>query len=197
MSDSGRSLNVLQKILNNGKKTENKSDNKENSSELIEKYLRPKTEGAFKTQKRNPGRPKVSDEKKAKNFTLCLAPKYLEFLDTMKVKDPKIQGRGRKIRFIIDQFLDLHKRQRAQLQVLKDSLIQVEEVLRSFSNHTQKNQKLELTNLEKKKVNEAVKQVRILLKVLCYSPKDLHKILPRNDWALVSFCLDWAKKENL
>lgn len=194
MSDSGRSLNVLQKLLNSGKKEEIQS---EKGVELIEKFLQPKPSAVTKIKKKAPGRPRVKDENKARNFTLCLAPKYLQFLDAMEVRDPKIKGRGRKIRFIIDQFIDLHKRQKNQLLILKEALIQVERTLKELSANVKAGEKLELSNLEKKRVTEVVKQVRILLNVLCYTPKDLHRLLPKGQWAIVSFCLNWSKGDAL
>lgn len=157
--------------------------------EVLEKYLRP--EKASKKTRRKPGRPKVADQKKARNFTLCLAPQYLEFLDKMVVKDPKIQGRGRKIRFIIDRFIEHERRSLEQMKVLKGSLKEVQKVLNEFGSRVKKGEKLNLSEREKITITKAVDQVHLLLKILNYSPKTLYRILAREDWAILSFALDW------
>lgn len=188
MNDTSRSLHVLKKIL----KAEVKSSPSEISSEeIIEKYFTPASK-----EKKNikaPGRPKLDDHLKARNFTLCLAPKYVSFLDRLQVQDKKVQGRGRKIRFIIDRFLEMGKRQEAQLKIIKESLGNVEVVLKSFSGQVKKGQKLELTVREKLEVRKAVNQVHLLVKIQAFTSKDLYRLLPRNDWAVMAFCLDWSR----
>ncbi|MCM2348952.1 MAG: hypothetical protein NDI69_02955 [Bacteriovoracaceae bacterium] len=190
MGDASRSLNVLKKILNSQEK---ETPAKASSEKLIEKFFEP----APKITKnlKAPGRPKVEDHLKARNFTLCLAPKYLSFLDRLEVKDKKVQGRGRKIRFIIDRFLEMGQRQEAQLKVIRESLINVEQVLKGFSGQVKKGQKLELSPKEKLEVRKAVNQVHILVKVMAFSSKDLHRLLSRNEWAVMAFCLDWTRNQ--
>ncbi|MFP5387588.1 MAG: hypothetical protein ACLGHN_16045 [Bacteriovoracia bacterium] len=178
------SENVLKKLL----KTKSQE-------EVLEKYLRP--DKAQKEAPKTPGRPKVAHEKKARNFTLCLAPQYLEFLDKMIVKDPKIQGRGRKIRFIIDRFIEHERRSLEQMKVLKGSLKEVQKVLNEFGSRVKKGEKLNLSLREKTTISRAVDQVHLLLKILNYSPKTLHRILPREDWAILSFALDWKNNREI
>lgn len=188
MGDSSRSLNVLKKIL----QTEVKHSSNETSSEkIIERYFTPPSKEKKKVKA--PGRPKLEEHLKARNFTLCLAPKYVSFLDRLEVQDKKVQGRGRKIRFIIDRFLEMGKRQEAQLKIIKESLGNVEVVLKSFSGQVKKGQKLELSSKEKLEVRKAVNQVHLLVKLQAFTSKDLYRLLPRNDWALMAFCLDWSK----
>lgn len=181
MGDSERGLIVLKKLLQREKA----------ETRTVEKSPEP----AFSKKKseRLPGRPKVEEGKKAKNFTLCLAPKYLEFLDRMRVRDPKVQGRGRKIRFIIDRFLEHEKRQIAQMKVLKESLKSVEEVLRTLAPH----KKAQLSTKERDTVTQAVGQVRTLLKILGYSPQSLQKILSAQEWTVLSFALSWGQKREI
>ncbi|HXH73578.1 MAG TPA: hypothetical protein VNJ08_01335 [Bacteriovoracaceae bacterium] len=190
MSDSARSMDVLKKILKNGVKEKVPV----RAEEVIEKYLSPTQANRAKIVTRAPGRPKVEDYLKARNFTLCLAPKYLSFLDSMKVHDKKVQGRGRKIRFIIDQFLELHRRQKTQLGVLREVLLNIEKVLKGFSGQVKKGDKLELSPREKAEITKAVNHFQVLMKVLGFTPKELQKLLPRGEWAIVSFCLDWIKR---
>ncbi len=88
MSDSGRSMDVLKKILKAGEPLKKSRPQPE---ELIEKYLAPVgSRKILKEKLKSPGRPKVEDHLKARNFTLCLAPKYLAFLDCMQVKEKKL-----------------------------------------------------------------------------------------------------------
>jgi len=194
MNDYSRSLGVLNKILKNGVTAKASVTT---SEEVIEKFLSAPAK-VFTKKAGTPGRPKLEEKLKARNFTICLAPKYLDFLDRMIVKDRKIQGRGRKIRFIIDRFLEMGIRQEAQLQVIRDSLKNVETVLKGFSGQVKKGQKLELSTREKLEVRKAVNQVHLLVKVMAYSTKDLHRLLPRNDWSVMAFCIDWTRnhKEN-
>src|SRR5690606_9499288 len=99
--------NVLQKLLRG-----------DSQAEALKTYLEAaKGPPALKKAVKKPGRPPVPAEKKARNFTLCLAQSYVKFLDNMVVKDRRVQGRGRKIRFIIDRFLEHEKRSLAQLKV--------------------------------------------------------------------------------
>lgn len=175
--------NVLQKLLK--PKTDGKTQ-----EEKLEEFLKPAPVRS-KRPKNSPGRPKVAVEKKARNFTLCLAPQYLEFLDKMTVKDPKIQGRGRKIRFIIDRFIEHEKRSLHQMKVLRESLSQVQKVLSSFGNRVKKGQKLELSQKEKLEISQVVERVHVLMNLFGYAPKTLQKLLPKEEWAVVSFCLDW------
>jgi hypothetical protein len=171
-------------------------------SKVLERLLRPKSEGellenflAPKEQvpviEKKPGRPLVSREKKARNFTLCLATRYLEFLDKMVVKDPKIKGRGRKIRFIIDRFIEHEKRSLHHMKVFRESLTQVEEVLKNLGPRVKKGEKLSLTPKEKASLHKATDQVHLLMNILHYSPKTLQKLLPKNHWDVLSFSLNW------
>lgn len=173
------SENVLQRLLKPKKE-----------EKILESFLRPEPIVKKRSLKK-PGRPKVSDEKKARNFTLCLAPQYLEFLDKMIVKDTKVQGRGRKIRFIIERFIEHEKRSIQQLKVLRDALAEVQKILSGFGGKVKRGESLHLTPKEKATVSSAVDQVHVLLRVLQYSPKSLQRLLPREEWAVVSFCLDW------
>ena len=172
------------------------------SIDVLNKLLKrdgqlPKPGKTSITKPKSPGRPKVEDEKKARNFTLCLAPQYLQFLDKMIVKDKKVQGRGRKIRFIIDRFIEHEKRSISQIRVLKDSLSQVQVVLKGFGDKVKKGQKLELTSREKGEISKAVDQIHTLLKVLNYAPKTLKRVLPQNDWSILAFCLDWKNNRGV
>lgn len=166
---------------------------RENENHLLERYLAPKP--AVVKKKNKPGRPEVSEEKKARNFTLCLAPQYLAFLDKMVVKDPKVKGRGRKIRFIIERFIEHEKRSIGQIKVLKEALKDVQMLLNTFSSRVKKGEKLELNAKEKNSITGAVDNVHLLLKILQYPPKSLHKILPREEWGILSFCLDWKNNK--
>lgn len=148
-------------------------------------------------KRKTPGRPKVSEEKKAKNFTLCLAPEFLNFIDKMVVKDRKVQGRGRKIRFIIERFIEHERRSIEHLKVLKRSLKDVHSCLEGLGSKVKKGEKLILTIRERKDIDKAVDQVHTLMKLLHYPPKTLHKMLPREEWAILSFCLDWRMNKGI
>lgn len=173
------SENVLKRLLQ--KKTQN---------EIVESFLKPEKVTVKKAPKK-PGRPKIEKSKKARNFTLCLAPQFVEFIDKMIVKDPKVQGRGRKIRFIIERFIEHEKRSLHQMKVLRESLINVQNVLHGFGGRVKKGQKLDLTSKEKAEISKAVDQVHMLLKILNYSPKTLQRMLPPGEWAVLSFALNW------
>ena len=123
-------MDVLQKILK--KNRPEASAALPSEERLIEKFLAPRPAFVTKKTKKAPGRPRVDEEKKARNFTLCLAPKYLQFLDQLKLND-KDWGRGRKIRYIIDEFIELKNRQRSQLQVLREVLLNVERELKTLA----------------------------------------------------------------
>ncbi|MGE3611790.1 MAG: hypothetical protein AB7I27_19530 [Bacteriovoracaceae bacterium] len=192
MKDSARSMDVLKKIIDEAKE---KTKVQVPAESMVENFLTPKEQVFKKVSKRQPGRPKVEDEKKAKNFTLCLAPKYLSFIDAFQVKDKKVQGRGRKIRFIIDQFVEMSRRQKTQLQILSEALKNVESVLKNFSSQVKKGEKLHLSNREKSEISKVVGQVQILVRIIGMTSKELHRILPKHEWAIMSFCLDWARKE--
>lgn len=187
------SENVLKRLL--AQKTREEVQDK-SQGELLEKFLKP-SKVFTKAPHKGPGRPKVEKNKKARNFTLCLAPQFVEFIDKMVVKDPKVKGRGRKIRFIIERFIEHEKRSLAQMKVLKESLRQVQELLQSFGPLVKKGEKLNLSVREKEKISKAVEQVHLLLKILNYSPKNLHKMLPREEWAVLSFCLDWKNNRGV
>ena len=193
MKNTSRSMDVLKKILQNAPETQTEKPKPE---KLVEKYLQP---GPAETKifQKKPGRPVVEDHLKAKNFTLCLAPKYLTFLDQMKMRDQKIKGRGRKIRFIIDQFVEMHRRQKLQVQVISQSLKGVEEILKGFSGQVKKGEKLSLSAKEKAQITLATHQVKLLMNVLKYTPKELQKMLPKSDWSILSFCLDWSKQKDV
>jgi hypothetical protein len=160
------------------------------SEEKVEEYLKPQKIIVKKITK-SPGRPKVADEKKARNFTLCLAPAYLKFLDQMQVKDPKVQGRGRKIRFIIDRFVEHERRSLHQLKVIKESLNDVQKLLSSFGERVKKGHKLELSNKEKSEITQVVDKVYLVMKLLGHTPKTLKSRLPTGEWSVLTFCQDW------
>lgn len=168
----------------------------ESQTEVLKAYLKPEPVVKKKAPKR-PGRPKVEKSKKARNFTLCLAPQFVEFLDKMVVKDPKVKGRGRKIRFIIERFIEHEKRSLAHMKVLKESLKQVEITIQGFGGRVKKGEKLELSVKERAMINKSVDQVHVLLRILNYSPKVLHRMLSREDWAILSFCLNWKSNRGV
>lgn len=159
---------------------------KEDPSFRIEEY--------FQKSKKKVGRPEVAEKLKARNFTVCMAVSYINFLDSFKPPIPKIQGRGRKLRFIIDEFIRMSKRQRGQLKFLQEALRSLQGVLESFSEHVRKGEKLALSPREKQLISTHVNQVKLLAQILCFTPQELKKILPRDDWNLYSFCLHWNSK---
>ncbi len=195
MNESARSMDVLRKLLKI-KPDVAQGKMSKNEEKLINEFLSPKKSEALILGKK-PGRPVKAEHLKARNFTLCLDPKYLSFLDEMKVPGKKMHGRGRKVRYIIDQFMELHRRQRLQLDVLIEALNNVEKVLAGFSSQVRKNQKIELAPKEKGEITKIVHQVSILMKLLGFKPKDLHKLLSKEKWALMSFCLDWNQKQGI
>lgn len=152
------------------------------SSEVVINY--------FKSSAR-PGRPALEKKLKARNFTVCMAPNYIKFLDSFKPPIKKIQGRGRKLRFIIDEFIRMSKRQKSQLKYLQEALKGLEQVLNSFSGEVKKNEKLVLTSKEKQLISTHVNRVKLLVQLLSFSKEELKKILPPHDWNLYTFCLNW------
>ena len=162
---------------------------------LLNAEVSVKKETPVKITKKTPGRPKVPKEKQARNFTLCLAPQYLDFLDKMTVKDAKVSGRGRKIRFIIERFIEHEKRSLHHVKVLKQSLKNMQKVLETFGPMVKKNEKLNLSPKEKTRITEAVDQVHAMMNLLAYTPKALHKILPPEERALISFSMDWKNNQ--
>lgn len=181
--------NVLQKLLKPNSITKT-------SEEKIEEFLRP-VPSVFKKIKKNPGRPKVEDRKKARNFTLCLAPQYIEFLDKMSVKDSKVKGRGRKIRFIIERFIEHEKRSLHQIKILRESLTQVQKILSSFGARVKKSERLELSTRDKAEITKVVEQAHLIVNLLGHNSKSLQKILPKEDWVLLRFCLDWKTNKGV
>ncbi len=158
----------------------------------VEAFL--KSEEALKKTKNKVGRPVVAPKLKARNITVCMAVSYINFLDSFKPPFKKIQGRGRKLRFIIDEFIRMSKRQRGQLKFLQEGLHSLQLVLESFSDHVKKGEKLTLTPKEKQLISSHVNRVILLAQILCFTPQELKKILPRDDWNLYSFCLHWNYK---
>lgn len=136
-----------------------------------------------------PGRPKVAREKKARNFTLCLAPQFVDFIDKMKVRDPKVKGRGRKVRFIIERFVEHEKRSLVHMRVLREALQNVHATIQTVGK--------DLSPKEKQKISSVVNQVHTVMKILGYQPKTLKKMVPAADWALISFCLDWKSNREM
>lgn len=183
------SESVLMKLLR--PKTEAQSQ-----KEVLENFLRPEPivkKKAF----RKPGRPTVEENKKARNFTLCLAPQFVEFIDKMVVKDPKVKGRGRKIRFIIERFIEHERRSLEQMKVLRESLSEVEKVIQTLGVRVKKGEKLNLSVKEHALINKAVDQVHLLLKILHYSPKSLQRMVSREEWAVLAFCLNWKSNRGV
>lgn len=192
MNDSSRSMDVLQRLLRTN--TTQKEPTKA-PEVLVEDFLKPKPAKKDKIILKKPGRPTKEAHLKARNFTLCLDPKYLGYLDQLKIPSKLAQGRGRKIRHIIDRFITLSKRERAQLAVLTQSLDEVEKLLKAYSGAVKKGQKLELSPREKAEITKVVRQVKILITILCLTPKEMHRLLSRPHWAIMSFCLDWIQKD--
>lgn len=177
---------VLDKLLANKKKDSALVSSKVSPEELVEKLFKPANLKAV-------GRPPVETKKKARNFTICMAQGYIQFLDGFKPPIKKIQGRGRKLRFIIDEFIKMSKRQRGQLKFLQESLENLDTILKSFSGSVKKGEKLALTPKEKSLIDTHVSRVNLLAKILCFTPKELQKILPAHHWSLYSFCLNWKR----
>lgn len=175
---------VLNKLLAN-KKKEAAVVTQEKGEELIERL--------FKYTNRPVGRPVVEPKKKARNFTVCMAQSYIQFIDNFKPPIKKIQGRGRKLRFIIDEFIRMSKRQKGQLKFLQEALVNLDVVLKSFSGSVKKGEKLTLTPKEKQLIDTHVNRVKLLAKILCFTPKELQKILPVDHWNLYSFCINWNR----
>lgn len=184
--------NVLDKLLAN-RKTSLKDKKNGDLSQMVENFFQ--RERPFKKSTRKVGRPIIDEKLKAKNFTICMAHNYVKFLDAFKPPIKKIQGRGRKLRFIIDEFIKMSKRQRGQLKYLQQALASLEDTLSSFSDVVKKGEKLSLSTSEKKMITTQVNRVKLLAELLCFTPAELKKILPLNDWNLYSFCLHWKEKD--
>lgn len=181
--------NVLDKLLRT-KNVKPLPEMKGEASTMVEDFFRQKARSSGKPVKKA-GRPVVEDKKRAKNFTVCMAVNYIAFLDTFRPPIKKIQGRGRKLRFIIDEFIKMSKRQRSQLKYLQEALKSLQEVLTSFSGAVKKGEKLSLTPREKQMITTHVNRVKLLTQLLCFNHQELKKILPPEDWNLYSFCLNW------
>ncbi len=162
---------------------------------LLSKKIEKKTPDLRRPGK--PGRPKVAREKKAKNLTLCLAPQFVEFIDKMKVRDPKVKGRGRKVRFIIERFVEHERRSITHMKVLHEALSEVQDVLSGFGSQVKKGEKLNLSLKDKQKITGVVNQVHALMRILGYQPNQLKKMLGSDDWSLLAFCMDWKSNREL
>lgn len=81
------------------------------------------------------------------------------------------------------------------MKVLRDALKQVEEMLQSLGPRIRKGEKLNLTPKEKMTLQKNVDQVFLILKLLHYTPKTLQKILPKSDWEILSFSLNWKNHD--
>lgn len=169
------------------------------AEDVLKKLLSRKIERPAPVVKKpgKPGRPKIAWEKKAKNFTLCLAPQFVDFIDKMKVRDPKVKGRGRKVRFIIERFVEHEKRSITHMRVLHESLKNVQETLGGFGSQVKKGEKLNLGVKDKQKITAVVDQVHTVMKILGYQPKTLKKMISAEDWALLAFCLDWKSNREI
>ena len=189
-----RSLMSHQHVLNKllAKKKLTPASTQQDEALLVQEFLAPQV--AFKKKARAVGRPAVEHKLKARNFTVCMATNYIKFLDSFKPPIKKIQGRGRKLRFIIDEFIRMSKRQREQLKYLQEALQGLSTVLSSFSGAVKKGEMLCLTPKEKQLISTHVNRVKLLTQLLCFSPTELKKILPSDDWNLYSFCLHWNNK---
>ena len=161
------------------------------AEDVLKKLLSRKIEKPLPVPRKpgKPGRPKVAWEKKAKNLTLCLAPQFVDFIDKMKVRDPKVKGRGRKVRFIIERFVEHEKRSLIHMRVLRETLQNVQEVIQTLGK--------ELSVKDKQKITAVVNQVHTVMKILGYPPKTLRKMLSPEDWSLLAFCLDWKSNREI
>ena len=173
-----------------------------NSQDVLKRLLSKKIEASTPARpsgvKKRPGRPSKRQDEKAKNLTLCLAPEFVRFLDEMQVRDPKVRGRSRKVKFIIERFLEHEKRSVGHVRVLRESLGQVSkdlDLLGSIRSKAEKSIKLKAS--EEEKLTRSVRQVRTLMRVLGYSPKVLRRMLPSDDMRLLEFCLAWGAKRQL
>lgn len=193
MSQDSRGMEVLKKLLKT--ELEDKSPKTQDPNELVSRFLTPTERITVTKTKNKVGRPIKAEDLKAKNFTLCLDPKYLRYLDNLKVPIKKVQGRGRKIRFIIDQFIFLKKKEKHQLEILISSLNQVDQALKKHSDILKKGERINLSAKDKEQINQLVSQVETLFKIIGYTPKELYKILNRKDWAMMSFCLEWRRRK--
>ncbi len=169
------------------------------SEDVLKKLLSRKIEKMAEEPLKSgrPGRPKVARENKAKNFTLCLAPQFVDFIDKMKVRDPKVKGRGRKVRFIIERFIEHERRSLSHMRVLHESLANVQEVLKGFSSQVRKGERLNLSLKDNQKISAVVNQVHAIMKILGYRPNTLKKMMSADDWAILAFCLDWKSNREL
>ena len=161
------------------------------SNDVLQRLLSKKIEKKAPEPRKpgKPGRPKVASEKKARNFTLCLAPQFVDFIDKMKVRDPKVKGRGRKVRFIIERFIEHERRSLTHMRVMHEALAGVQETIRYVGK--------DLSIKDKQKISGAVNQVHTVMKILGYQPKTLRKMLSAEDWTLLAFCLDWKSNREL
>lgn len=163
---------------------------------VLEKLFRPEFE-ENRAVKKSAGRPRVDKKLRAKNLTLCLAPQFVDFLDRMTVKDSKVKGRGRKVRFIIERFIEHEKRTLQHIKILTNALSKVQTHLSTYKLRVKKGEKLQLSSKEKMSISSLVSEVHVLLKLLCYSPKTLQKILPKEEWSILCFCLDWKASKGV
>jgi len=181
-------MDVLKKILKAGLEEELHRKKSENGGHL-EAFKQNQTE---KKQKRSPGRPKIADNKKAKHITLCLPQKYVRFLDEMKVK--RAPGRSKKVKYIVDEFLELKKREKRHLETFSQTLLELKNYLDELGSQ-KTSKKLLLEPKEKKQIQSQVDQVFILAKLLGFKKEELQRKMSKADYLVLLFCLDWRRNQ--
>jgi hypothetical protein len=110
----------------------------------------------------------------------------------MVIKSQKVSGRGRKIRFIIERFIEHEKRSIGQMKVLKDALEDVESTLKTFKQKENSKKKVTISPKEKVDIDRVVQNTNMLICILNYTPKSLQQRLSGRHWEILSFCFNWS-----
>jgi len=140
------------------------------------------------TAKRDgPGRPRKPQEEKVKTIAIKIRPEYIDMLKNLSFG----RGMGTRIRMIIDQWNDLKKREKEQVEVLRKAVGELDGALKKYAKNYNRAENLEGNEIVIKQMEKACNNIRILLNVLKFELSELKGLLTKEEYKNVEFSIHY------
>ena len=146
--------------------------------------------------KRGKGRPTKAKAEKAKNITICLSKNHIDLLDKASFGEKNTNGRGRKVRFLMDSFVKYQKKEKDQIRSIQESLRLVALNIDTFSKNYKRAEKFIENEKSIGDLEKAISNLRIILSLLKIDGADLKKTLTDKEWSTYEFSLNWLSNRS-
>jgi len=146
---------------------------------------------------RKRGRPTKPKIEQVKNVTICLSKNHLDLLDKIEIRSKKVQGRGSKVRYLMDSYIKHQKREKEQVRAVQESLRIVAQHIDSFSKNYKRAEKFQENERSMVDLEKSISNLRIITTLLKIDSLDLRNHLSDKEWSTYQFSLSWLSNQGV